>query len=251
MDTDFTGRRALITGSTDGIGVTLARRLAQAGAAVVVTGRDATRGAAVRDAIAAEGGVATFIRADLAEGRPAVDALVAGAEVALEGPVDLLVNNAALLVDPAPTAAVEPDLIDRAFAVSVRAAFLLTGRVAPKMAAAGTGAIVNLGSNTGFRGNSGSALYSATKATMHSLTKSWAAEYGPSGVRVNAVAPGPTLTEKVRAWADVIEPMVAGFPSRRANTPDEVADAVLFLAGEHATNIHGAILSVDGGAIAV
>jgi NAD(P)-dependent dehydrogenase (short-subunit alcohol dehydrogenase family) len=251
LNSELAGRRALVTGSTDGIGVTLARRIAQAGATLGVTGRDAARGEAVRDAITADGGAATFIRADLGEGEAAIAALVRDAEAALGGPVDLLVNNAALLVDPAPTADVDQALIDRAFAVSVRSAFLLTGRIAPKMVAQGSGAIVNLGSNTGFRGNARSALYSATKATMHSLTQSWAAEYGPAGVRVNAVAPGPTLTDKVRGWSAVIEPMVARFPSGRANSLDEVAEAVLFLAGDRAANIHGAILPVDGGATAV
>jgi NAD(P)-dependent dehydrogenase (short-subunit alcohol dehydrogenase family) len=245
------GRRALVTGSTDGIGAGLARRLAGAGAAVMVTGRDGERGTAVVEAIREAGGTASFAAADLLDGADTAGALVEATVAELGGPIDLLVNNAGLLIAPSPTAEVSAELIDRAFAISVRSAFLLTGLVAPAMAERGGGAIVNLGSINGFKGTANSALYSATKATIHSLTKSWAAEYGPSGVRVNAVAPGPTLTAKVIAMEEYLAPMIASFPSRRANTIDEVADAVIFLAGDGASNIHGAILPVDGGDSAV
>lgn len=248
MTQELQGRKALITGSTDGIGAAIAQRIAAEGAQVVVTGRNAERGAAVERAIRDRGGAGDFIQADLGLGGEAIFGLADAAVDALGGPVDLLVNNAALLIAPSPTAAVEQDLIDEAFAVSVRATFLLTGRLAPAMVERGAGAIVNLGSISGLRGTAQSALYNATKATMHSLTKSWASEYGPGGVRVNAVAPGPTLTDKVKAMSDYLAPMIATFPSRRASTLDEVAEAVLFLAGDRATNIHGAILSVDGGA---
>jgi NAD(P)-dependent dehydrogenase (short-subunit alcohol dehydrogenase family) len=247
---DLEGRRALVTGSTDGIGAGVARRLAEAGAAVLVTGRDEEKGAAVVGGICEAGGAAAFVAADLLDPE-SVAPLAEETVAALGGPIDLLVNNAALLIAPAPTAEVPAELIDRAFAISVRAAFLLTGVVAPSMVERGEGAIVNLGSINGFKGSANSALYSATKATMHSLTKSWAAEYGPSGVRVNAVAPGPTLTTKVAAMEEMLAPMIARFPSRRANAVEEVADAVLFLAGDRASNIHGAILPVDGGDSAV
>jgi len=247
---DLEGRRALVTGSTDGIGAGVARRLAEAGAAVMVTGRDEEKGAAVVAEIRAGGGRASFLAADLLEAG-AASSLAEATVASLGGPIDVLVNNAALLIVPAPTAAVPVKLIDRAFAISVRAAFLLTGAVAPTMVERREGAIVNLGSISGFRGSAESALYSATKATMHSLTMSWADEYGPHGVRVNAVAPGPTLTATVAAMEEMLAPMIARFPSRRASLVEEVADAVLFLAGERASNIHGAILPVDGGGSAV
>jgi NAD(P)-dependent dehydrogenase (short-subunit alcohol dehydrogenase family) len=100
-------------------------------------------------------------------------------------------------------------------------------------------------------GGDKSALYSSTKAAVHSLAKSWAAEYGPSGVRVNAVAPGPIATERAADVADHRAPVLARIPSRRMSTPEEVAAAVVFLASDDAANIHGAVLSVDGGWAAV
>jgi NAD(P)-dependent dehydrogenase (short-subunit alcohol dehydrogenase family) len=245
MTASLNGRNALVTGSTDGIGAAIARVLAEAGAHVVVSGRDTARGEKVVAAIAGRGGSATFVRADLADGGAAVRALAEAA-----GPVDILVNNAAMLITPEPTGDVAEETVDRALAVNIKAAFQLTGIVAPAMAARGGGAVVNLGSVNGLGGTANSALYSMTKAAIHSLTMSWADEYGPRGVRVNTVAPGPTMTDKVAAIGEHITRMVARFPSRRTSTPDEVARAVLFLASDDASNIHGATLSVDGGAAA-
>ncbi|GAA1514249.1 SDR family oxidoreductase [Sphaerisporangium rubeum] len=251
MSTSLRGRTALVTGSTDGIGVAVAETLAAHGAHVVVTGRDTARGEKVAAAITGDGGLATFVRADLGDGATAVRALADAAHAVANGPLDILVNNAALLIPLTPTAETTEDLIDRALAVNIKAAFLLTGLVASAMAGRGRGAIVNMGSISGTRGAAGGALYSTTKAAMHSLTASWAAEYGPSGVRVNSVAPGPTVTDKTRAWMDHLTPILERSPSRRAGTPEEVAEAVLFLAGDAAANIHGAVLPVDGGLAAV
>jgi NAD(P)-dependent dehydrogenase (short-subunit alcohol dehydrogenase family) len=243
-------RTALVTGSTDGIGAAIARTLAAEGAHVIVTGRDEARGGKIAAGIAESGGTATFVSADLGDGA-GVRAL-AGAVLSMAGgPPDILVNNAAMLIAPAPTAEVGEQTVDAALAVNVKAAILLTGLLAPGMAARGHGAIVNIGSINGLSGMAGSALYSATKAAIHSLTKSWADEYGPAGVRVNTVAPGPTATEKTAALAERIAPIIARLPSRRASTPEEVARAVAFLASDEASNIHGATLSVDGGRSAI
>jgi NAD(P)-dependent dehydrogenase (short-subunit alcohol dehydrogenase family) len=248
MTPRLTGRTALVTGSTAGIGAATAAALAEAGAHVVVSGRDAVRGTAVVDRIRAGGGKAELVTGDLRH--PEQVRELAAATLAVTGRIDVLVNNAALITDPSPTADVPAELLDAAFAVSVRAPFLLTGLLAPAMAERGDGAIVNIGSITGLTGAAGSALYNATKATIHSLTKSWAAEYGPAGVRVNTVAPGPTRTEWVEdRLLDHLEPMLAAVPSRRASTPAEIAAAVVFLAT--AGNVHGALLSVDGGMAAV
>ena len=241
------GRTALVTGSTGGIGSGVAQALADEGAHVIVTGRDAERGGDVVARIAAAGGQADFVRADVGGGLTALKDLVDAATARAGGQLDILVNNAALVIDPGPTAAVSELLLDHALAVNVKSVFLLTGLVAPAMAGRGHGAIINMGSISGLIGMNGSALYNMTKAAIHSLTKSWAAEYAPYGVRVNTVAPGPTLTPRNEQIQDLLAPMLARLPSGRASTLAEVAAAVVFLASDDAANVHGAMLSVDGG----
>jgi NAD(P)-dependent dehydrogenase (short-subunit alcohol dehydrogenase family) len=241
------GRTALVTGSTDGIGAGVAQAFGVAGAHVVVTGRNADRGGAVVERIIADGGRAEFVLADLADGLGSVRRLADEATSRLGGRIDILVNNAALLIRPGPTADVDEELLNQALNVNIKSVFQLTGLVAPAMAARGSGAIVNIGSINALLGMSGSALYGMTKAAVHSLTLYWAAEYGPSGVRVNTVAPGPTLTSRNEQIKDVLAPMLARLPSGRASTLAEVAAAVVFLASDDASNIHGSTLSVDGG----
>jgi NAD(P)-dependent dehydrogenase (short-subunit alcohol dehydrogenase family) len=249
--TRLDGRTALVTGSTGGLGVAIAAALAADGAFVVVTGRDKERGDSVVAGIRSTGGAAEFVAADISAAEPGLRRLAEQATAAAGGSLDILVNNAAMLLMPTPTADVSEDLLRDAFAVNVFAPFLLTGLIAPSMAQRGKGAIVNIGSITGLRGGDGSAVYCANKAAIHSLTQSWAAEYGPSGIRVNAVAPGPIATERQEQFADHVAPVLARIPSRRMSTPTEVAAAVAFLASEDAGNIHGAVLSVDGGWAAV
>ncbi|WP_335971047.1 SDR family NAD(P)-dependent oxidoreductase [Streptomyces sp. CA2R106] len=251
MERRFDGRTALVTGSTSGIGAEVARTLAAQGALVVLSGRRAERGEAVVEEIEAAGGRAVFVAADLAAGGAAVRSLADAALEAAGGRLDILVNNAAQLLGLLPTEQTDEATLDTAFAVSVKAPFQLTGLLVPAMAERGSGAVVNMGSINGSVGMADSALYSMTKAAVHSLTKSWAAEYGPRGVRVNAVAPGPTETEGNAAHADVIAPLLAASPARRMGRLDEVAAAVAFLASDEATHIHGAILPVDGGFTAV
>jgi len=247
MTARLQGRTALVTGSTDGIGAGIARALADEGAYVIVSGRNAARGEKVVASISERGGSATFVRVDLAGGAAAVRELADTARAAADGPLDILVNNAAMLVAPGATAEIGEEVIDGALAVNVKSVILLTGLIAPGMAARGEGAIVNVGSINGLVGMAGSALYSATKAAIHSLTKSWAAEYGPSGVRVNTVAPGPTRTERNAAIADRIAPIIERTPSRRMSTTEEVGKTVVFLASDEASHINGTTLSVDGG----
>ncbi|WP_374238425.1 SDR family NAD(P)-dependent oxidoreductase [Mycobacterium sp. PSTR-4-N] len=245
--TPLAGRTALVTGSTSGLGAGIATALADAGAHVVITGRTRSRGEDVVARIESSGGKASFVEADFSKPARAAADVASRATEAVGGTLDILVNNVATLVFPAPTADVTAAEISDAFAVNVTALFLLTGLIAPAMVERGEGAIVNIGSISALFGASGSALYGATKASVHLLTKSWAAEYGPSGVRVNAVAPGPIATERMADFGEAVNPVLARVPSHRMSAIDEVASAVVFLAGPHATNVHGAILSVDGG----
>jgi NAD(P)-dependent dehydrogenase (short-subunit alcohol dehydrogenase family) len=231
--------------------VAIATAFAADGAFVVVSGRDKARGDAVVAGIRSAGGEAAFVVADLSAGIGAVREVADAAAEAAGGGIDILVNNAATLLMPTPTADITEQELRDTFTVNVFAPFLLTGAVAPAMVERGEGVIVNIGSITGLRGSAGSAIYSANKAAIHSFTQSWADEYGPFGVRVNAVAPGPIATERQEQFADHVAPMLARIPSRRMSTPAEVAAAVVFLASDAAANIHGTVLGVDGGWAAV
>jgi NAD(P)-dependent dehydrogenase (short-subunit alcohol dehydrogenase family) len=180
---DLEGIGALVTGASSGIGRAAAENLGRHGAEVVVHGRDAARGSAVVDTIIAEGGKARFVAADLSD--PAqLDDLVGQA-----GPVDVLVNNAGFSWF-GPTKDLEMATFDRLFAANVRAPYCLVAALAPKMAARGSGSIINIASMAGQIGLAGGAASGATKAALASMTRSWAAEFSPSGVRVNAIASG-------------------------------------------------------------
>src|SRR5260221_10596760 len=174
--------KALVTGATSGIGRAIAIQLAREGADVIVHGRDAQRGAGVVQQIRSADGKARFIGADLAN---AAEVRRLAADV---GALDILVNNAGLALF-GPTEQLEVDQFDALFASNVRAPFILVGAVAPGMASRGKGSIVSIGSMAGELGLAGGAAYGATKASLSSMTRAWAAEFSGSGVRVNLVAP--------------------------------------------------------------
>lgn len=249
MTQDFAGRTALVTGSTSGIGKEIARQLAARGAHVVVSGRDSGRGEAVVAGIRADGGKADFVAANLAD-LAEVRALAREAGALGGGHVDVLVNNAGVFPF-GPTAQVPVEDFEAAFAVNVKAPFYLVAELAPGMVERGEGAIVNLTTMVASFGQVGMPLYGSSKAALQLLTKSWAAEFGPGGVRVNAVSPGPTLTEGTSQMGPMLDQLAATLPSRRVGTPQEVANAVVFLASPAAGQIHGAVLPVDGGRIAI
>src|SRR5689334_11883956 len=229
---------ALVTGATSGIGRAAAEELGRHGAELIVHGRDVGRGSAMVDTITAAGGKARFVAADLSD--PAqLDHLVDQS-----GAVDVLVNNVGFSWF-GPTAELDVATFDRLFAVNVRAAYFLVAALAPKMIARGSGSIISLGSMAGQIGLPGGAAYGATKATLAAMTRSWAAEFSPSGVRVNAVAPGPVLTSG--ATPDRIEALGATTLLSRAAQPAEIASVIAFLASPQASYITGAVIAADGG----
>ena len=245
-------RVALVTGSTSGIGAEIARLLGGAGIKVVVTGRDGERGHAVVTEITGAGGEAIFLSQDLEDARGSVR--LVEETIGTFGRVDILVNNGGTLM-AVPTPEVDADTFDWAFRLNVRSAFLLTGAVAPRMVGQRWGRIINMSSVSGQRGQLGRpglALYGATKAALEQLTRSWAAEFGPYGVAVNCIAPGPTLTpftEKNLGLGDsgTRERVVSTIPAGRVGEPADVAAAALFLASEEAGYVQGVTLNVDGG----
>jgi NAD(P)-dependent dehydrogenase (short-subunit alcohol dehydrogenase family) len=242
------GRTALVTGSTSGIGRAIAVALAGQGAHVAVSGRDAGRGEEVVAAIRAAGGHADFLAADIGASADAARALATDATRVLGGRVDILVNNAGVYPS-APTPELSDEAIDAMLSVNIRAPHVLVAALAPRMVERGSGNIINIGSWVSRIGMPSGPMYASTKAALEALTRGWSAEFGPSGIRVNAVSPGVTLTGGTSAGEAMLTAMAARAPAGRIGTPDDIASAVLFLTSDAATFIHGTTLDVDGGAL--
>jgi NAD(P)-dependent dehydrogenase (short-subunit alcohol dehydrogenase family) len=233
---------ALVTGATSGIGRAVALNLARDGFGVIVHGRDAVRGADTVAEIEANGGQARFIPADLADAE-AVNALAEQA-----GEVEVLINNGGISWF-GPTADLDIETFDQLFDSNVRAAYQLVAALAPGMAQRGHGSIVSIDSMAGHVGLAGGAAYGATKAALTAMSRAWAAEFSPSGVRVNTVAPGPVFTAESKR--ELIENLAGTTLLNRGAQPEEISEVIAFLASDKASYITGAVIPVDGGRTAV
>jgi NAD(P)-dependent dehydrogenase (short-subunit alcohol dehydrogenase family) len=240
---------ALITGGTSGIGRATAKKLALLGIHVLVVGRSAERGNSTLDEIRAAGGKADFISSDLRDAASAREVARKAIELA-SGHVDILINNAGIYPF-GPTHEMTEEQFDRVYSLNVKAPYFLVAELAPLMAKRKKGAIVNLSTMAADYGAPGMSLYGSSKAAINLLTKVWTAEYGPNGVRVNAISPGPTRTEGTDAMGKDLEQLAAQGPAGRPATADEIAEAIVFLATDHSSFIYGAKLAVDGGRTAI
>ena len=240
------GKVAVITGATSGIGEAIARRFAAEGAHVIISGRNHTRARQIIDDLRGKGQQADFVAVDLAAPADSLRRFAEQAANVAGGEIDVLVLNAGIY-PVGPTENLPDDDLDALLAVNVRAPHVLAGTLAPAMADRGHGVIIVITSWMALLGTPNSAMYTATKAADEQLARSWAAEYGPRGVRVNALAPGVTLTPGNSAYRTILDTMTAATPNGSVVTPEQIADAATFLASDQAAAMHGSTLLIDGG----
>ena len=244
------GKVALITGAAQGIGAELARGLAAEGAAVAIA--DVIDGDEVANAICDGGGNAIAEVVDICD-MDKIERFVARIEAELGG-LDVLVNNAALFgtLPPTPLMEIDPDEWDRVMQVNVRGVWHCVKAAIPAMDRRGGGAIVNITTNRILKGFPNLLHYDASKGAVLAMTKAMAAELGPQSIRVNAVAPGLTMSENVRAKDGIAErekTVVAGRALGRSQQPNDLVGAVVFFASDASGFVTGQSLIVDGGGI--
>src|SRR3989454_3912555 len=236
---------ALITGGTSGIGRATANKLVQLGIHVLVVGRNVERGEKTVAEIRAAGGKADFISFDLRDASSAREVARRAVERG-NGHVDILINSAGVFPF-GPTHETTEEMFESVYSLNVKAPYFLVAELAPRMAKRGKGAIVNVSTMAADYGAPGMSLYGSSKAAINLLTKVWAAEYGPSGVRVNAVSPGPTRTEGTDAMGEGLEQLAAQAPAGRPATAGEIAEGLVFFVTGRASFIYRATLPVHGG----
>ncbi|MFG3258242.1 SDR family NAD(P)-dependent oxidoreductase [Streptomyces sp. NPDC048172] len=247
------GKVAFLTGAGRGIGAAAARLFAREGAKVLLAARSEDQLKSVAEEIRAAGGTAAHLVCDLAD-TGAVRAAVERT-VELYGRLDVAFNNGATNIPPGPLDGVREDDLDHVYAVNLRGPWAaLVAEVAAIRATAGRGAIVNNTSVGALMANPELPAYGAMKRGLNSLTASAAATYGPEGIRVNALAPGLTLTEMVRDWDAAVPGTVdrhtARVPLGRAAAPEEIAEAAAWLLSDRASYVTGVVLRADGGMLA-
>jgi dehydrogenase/reductase SDR family member 4 len=245
---DLGGRVALVTGASRGIGRESALQLAAQGAAVAVSGNEPEGCETVAAEIRAAGGRAVALPCDV-EVPAEIDAVVPAAVAAL-GRLDVLVSNVGLTAPPGPLTEVDDETYERIMTVNLRSGLRLAAHALPHLADGGAGSVVLTASIAALRGSSMVGLYSMTKAALVAMARNLAVEWGPRGVRVNAVAPGLIATDMTRPVVSDPERAgrrIAGTPLRRVGTPADVAGAVVYLAAPASAFVTGHVLVVDGG----
>ena len=236
---------AIITGATGGIGMASARKFAREGARVVIADLDAARVEAARAELVASGAQALGVPLDVTD-EASVTAMVAAVKTAW-GRIDCLLNNAGVTQD-ARLVKMSAAQFDRVIEVNLKGVFLCTRAVADTMIAQGSGVILNASSVVGLYGNFGQTNYAATKAGLIGMTRTWARELGPKGVRAIAVCPGFVVTPILDSIPPaVMHRMVEKVPLGRLGQPDEIANVYAFLASDEASYINGAVIEVSGG----
>lgn len=245
----LTGKVAIITGASRGIGAATARAFVSAGAAVALAARDERSLAALVGEIQEAGGQALAVPADV--GEPGEVERLVRRTLGAYGRLDAAFNNAADGHMPAPLADLAVDDFDRAVRVGLRGVFLSMKYEIPAMLASGGGAIVNMSSTAGLQGVRGMSGYAAAKHGVIGLTESAALDYAAAGIRVNAVAPGPILTERLAALDEERRaPIARAVPMGRIGQAAEVAALVAWLCSDQAGFLTGATIPVDGGRLA-
>lgn len=240
----------MITGAGRGIGAAAAKLFAQQGASVMLVARTESELAKVRDEITELGGNAAYVTADLSDAKNVEHAV--SATVERYGRLDAAFNNAGLGVTVASLVDEKEEDFDLIQSVNYKGVWLsMKAQIKAMLETSGSGAIVNTSSVGSLKGNPGLGAYGAAKRAVNSLTQTAAVQYGPAGIRVNAIAPGTTMTDMIQQWVsinpEIIEQISAMTPLRRPAEPIEIANAAAWLLSDNASFITGVILPVDGG----